>query len=214
MVRKLSCRPGAHPWSGDDRKTLAIQRFVKNSTGSVLQIGNARNVVAKIGASGGQALAAHADVADAASVDAIVATTTKACRRIGVLLNNAAIFATLKKRKFFEILTEEWDRVIRVNIIGAFQCAHAVVPVMRATGWGRIIDIASDAVPQGVTNYMHYVTSKSENAMARPVRVRNKCQFPVATEVDREIKPEVDPRKTQIAQQCIKLEWSRPILLD
>ena len=85
---------------------------------------------------------------------------------------------------------------------------------MRRQGWGRIINISSDAVTRGVMNYLHYVTSKSAmigmtNAMARELGedgINVNCIRPgaVATEVDRAVNPTTDLRKTQIAQQCLK----------
>lgn len=171
-------------------------------------------VKAEIEARGGRALAMHVDVADAASVQAMVDGTVAAYGRVDALINNAAIFASLDKRRFEHIPSAEWDMVMRVNINGPFYCARAVVPVMRANGGGRIINISSDAVPKGVMNYLHYVTSKSAmigftNAMARELGEDNinvNCIRPgaVATEVDRAVNPTQTLRDTQIAQQCLK----------
>lgn len=183
----------------------------------------ARSVQAEIEQRGGRAMAILADVADPESVQAMVDAIVAEHGRIDVLINNAAIFATLEKRKFDLIPLEEWDAVMRVNINGPVLCARAVVPAMRAGSWGRIINIASDAVPKGVMNYMHYVTSKSAmigmtNAMARELGtdgINVNCIRPgaVATEVDRAVNPTVDLRKTQIAQQCIKRGMEPPDLV-
>jgi 3-oxoacyl-[acyl-carrier protein] reductase len=51
--------------------------------------------------------------------------------------------------------------VLHVNITGSYLCARAVVPAMRKAGRGRIINISSGTVPQGVPGFMHYVTSKA-----------------------------------------------------
>lgn len=122
---------------------------------------NVEKVAAEIAAAGGQSLAVRTDVADAASVEAMVAAALDAHGRIDVLINNAAIFATLPQCPFDEIPLDEWDRVIRVNITGSYLCARAVAPTMRAANQGRIINISSGTVPQGVPGFMHYVTSKS-----------------------------------------------------
>ncbi|QLH13034.1 SDR family oxidoreductase [Paracoccus pantotrophus] len=163
---------------------------------------------------GGRAKAMQVDIADADSVQAMIDGIVAEYGRIDVLINNAAIFASLDKRKFDQIPLEEWDQVMRVNINGPFLCARAVAPVMRKAGWGRIINIASDAVTKGVMNYMHYVTSKSAmigftNAMARELGadgINVNCIRPgaVSTEVDRAVNPTQDLRSNQIAQQCIK----------
>ena len=183
----------------------------------------ANSVKSEVEARGGRAMAIKVDVTDAAAVQAMVDAVLAEQGRIDVLINNAAIFATLEKRKFDLIPLEEWDEVLRVNINGPLLCARAVVPAMRKAGWGRIINIASDAVPRGVMNYMHYVTSKSAmigmtNAMARELGedgINVNCIRPgaVATEVDRAVNPTVDLRKTQIAQQCIKRGMEPPDLV-
>lgn len=188
-----------------------------------VQIDNANRVRAEIEQRGGRAMAIKADVTDAGAVQAMVDAIVAEYGRIDVLINNAAIFASLEKRKFERIPQAEWDMVMRVNINGPLVCARTVAPVMRKAGWGRIINIASDAVPKGVMNYMHYVTSKSAmigmtNAMARELGedgINVNCIRPgaVATEVDRAVNPTQDLRKTQIAQQCIKRGMEPPDLV-
>jgi NAD(P)-dependent dehydrogenase (short-subunit alcohol dehydrogenase family) len=188
-----------------------------------VNLDNAIQVKTEVEQRGGRAMAIHADVTDAKAVQAMVDAVIAEHGRIDVLINNAAIFATLEKRTFDLIPLEEWDLVMRVNINGPLLRARAVVPVMRAAGWGRIINIASDAVPKGVMNYMHYVTSKSAmigmtNAMARELGtdgINVNCIRPgaVATEVDRAVNPTVDLRKSQIAQQCIKRGMELPDLV-
>ena len=163
---------------------------------------------------GGHALSVQVNVGDPDSVQVMVDRTVAELGKIDVLINNAAMFASLDKRKFEHIPYDEWNLVMRVNINGPFLCARAIAPIMRANGGGRIINIASDAVPKGVMNYMHYVTSKSAmigftNAMARELGEDNinvNCIRPgaVATEVDRAVNPTQTLRDTQIAQQCIK----------
>jgi len=179
-----------------------------------LNIENARRVEREIIERGERATALQVNISDNASVQAMVGSVVSAYGRVDVLINNAAMFATLEKRKFDLIPIEEWETVMRVNINGPFLCARAVTPVMRSQRWGRIINISSDAVPKGVMNYMHYVSSKSAmigmtNAMARELGedgINVNCIRPgaVATEVDRAVNPTVELRKTQIAQQCIK----------
>ncbi|MBY5828525.1 SDR family NAD(P)-dependent oxidoreductase [Rhizobium ruizarguesonis] len=179
-----------------------------------LNVDNAERVKAEILAVGGRASAAEVDIADAASVDRLVKSIIDEHGRLDVLINNAAIFATLDKRKFEHIPLDEWDRVMRVNITGPFLCARAVAPVMRAAKWGRIINISSDAVTKGVMNYMHYVASKSAmigmtNAMARELGddgINVNCIRPgaVSTEVERTVNPTFELRQTQLTQQCIK----------
>ncbi|TIQ18313.1 MAG: SDR family oxidoreductase [Mesorhizobium sp.] len=179
-----------------------------------LNLVNAQRVRDEIIANDGRATALQVDIADATSVSDLVQAIMAEHGRIDVLINNAAVFATLDKRHFEMIPLDEWDRVIRVNVTGPFLCARAVAPIMRAAGWGRIINVSSDAVPRGVRNYLHYVTSKSAmigmtNAMARelgPDGINVNCirPGPVATEVERAVNPTLDLRRMQLSQQCLQ----------
>jgi NAD(P)-dependent dehydrogenase (short-subunit alcohol dehydrogenase family) len=108
----------------------------------------------------GRALGVRTDVSDAASVRAMVEAAMSAFGRIDVLVNNAAVFATLKPQPFDEIPDAEWDRVMAVNVRGVWNCVRAVAPVMRAQGGGRIVNVASAIVAKGTALLLHYVTSK------------------------------------------------------
>jgi len=118
-------------------------------------------VAASIANAGGRAIAVKCDVADAKSVQAMVAATIAAFGKVDILVNNAAIFAAIRLKPFMEISSEEWDRVMAVNVRGIFECTKAVVPDMRKRGYGKVINIASGTVFKGIPNIMHYVTSKS-----------------------------------------------------
>ncbi|XFF02273.1 3-oxoacyl-ACP reductase FabG (plasmid) [Bradyrhizobium guangxiense] len=178
-----------------------------------LNVAKAEAVQREIEIAGGKAKAVHVDVADRSSVNHVVQTVCESYGRIDVLINNAAIFATLNKVPFDQIPFEEWERVLRVNITGTYLCACAVAPTMRQAGWGRIINISSDAVPRGVANYLHYVTSKSAiigmtNSLARelgPFGITVNCIRPgaTATEVDRTHNPSADFRQRVLGEQCL-----------
>jgi NAD(P)-dependent dehydrogenase (short-subunit alcohol dehydrogenase family) len=105
-------------------------------------------------------LGVRTDVSDAASVGAMVEATLGRFGRIDVLVNNAAVFASLKPQRFDEIPEEEWDRVMAVNVKGMWHCVRAVVPAMRRQGGGRIVNVASAIVAKGTAFLLHYVTSK------------------------------------------------------
>jgi NAD(P)-dependent dehydrogenase (short-subunit alcohol dehydrogenase family) len=105
-------------------------------------------------------LAVHTDVSDARAVRAMVDAAVARFGRIDVLVNNAAIFATLAPQPFDAIPEVEWDRVMAVNVKGVWNCARAVVPVMRAQGGGRMVNVASAIVAKGTALLLHYVTSK------------------------------------------------------
>lgn len=122
---------------------------------------NAERVAAEIRDGGGSSLGLECDVADEASVGRMV---TQACDALGtpsILVNDAAVFSSLKMRPFTQIPTSEWDAVMAVNVRGAFNCCRAVVPLMAAAGYGKIVNISSSTVFLGRPNYLHYVTSKA-----------------------------------------------------
>jgi NAD(P)-dependent dehydrogenase (short-subunit alcohol dehydrogenase family) len=113
----------------------------------------------KLGAAD-RVLGVRTDVSDAASVQAMAKAAVARFGRLDVLVNNAAVFASLKPQPFDAIPEAEWDRVMAVNVKGIWNCARAVVPVMRAQGGGRIVNVASAIVAKGTAMLLHYVTSK------------------------------------------------------
>jgi len=80
--------------------------------------------------------------------------------RVDVLVNNAAVFATLKPTPMEAIAEADWDRVMAVNVKGIWNGVRAVAPVMRAQGGGRIVNVASAIAHKGTAGLLHYVTSK------------------------------------------------------
>lgn len=128
---------------------------------SVSDVLDAKPVVAGINGSGGQAIALHCDVTDAKSVQAMVADTVKAFGKVDILVANAGLFANLAFKKFTDLTSEEWDRVMAVNVRGVFECAKAVAPEMKKHKYGKIVNIASGTVFKGTPMLMHYVTSKA-----------------------------------------------------
>jgi NAD(P)-dependent dehydrogenase (short-subunit alcohol dehydrogenase family) len=172
----------------------------------------AQAVAEEILADQGQALAIETDVADPASIRSMVDIVDDRFRRIDILINNAGIFSTLEMRPFDQIPLEEWERVLRVNVTGPFLCACAVLPAMRRAKWGRIVNIASAAVPLGRPNYLHYIASKSAlqgmtYSMARElgkdgILVNSLLPGATFTEIERKtVTPEQKERI--IGMQCI-----------
>ena len=85
----------------------------------------------------------------------------KAFGRIDILVNNAAIFINIQRHPFYEITSDEWDKVSAVNIKGPFLCAKAVFPQMKEQKGGKIINISSSTAYWGTPNFLHYVASKA-----------------------------------------------------
>jgi 3-oxoacyl-[acyl-carrier protein] reductase len=112
---------------------------------------------------GSEVLATHVDVADEKSTKDMVAAALERFARIDVLINNAAIFATvpMNRGRIETITSDEWDKLMAVNLKGLFFCCRAVLPTMRAQKSGKIINIASGTVFNGSPGRIHYVTAKA-----------------------------------------------------
>jgi NAD(P)-dependent dehydrogenase (short-subunit alcohol dehydrogenase family) len=118
-----------------------------------------RTLTASHGESASVALAV--DVSDRASVERMVDQTTRRFGRLDILVNNAAVWKTLERRPFWEVSSEEWDRVFAVNTRGSFLCTAAVTPVMRRQRRGKIIFIGSATIWTGQSRLTPYVASKA-----------------------------------------------------
>ncbi|MGH2389310.1 MAG: SDR family NAD(P)-dependent oxidoreductase [Chloroflexota bacterium] len=94
---------------------------------------------------GKRCLAAAVDVTDEAQVSALAARVLAEQGRIDVLVNCAGGVLGQTAVPIENVETEAWDRIVRVNLYGAFYLTRAVVPAMKAARYGRIINISSGA---------------------------------------------------------------------
>jgi NAD(P)-dependent dehydrogenase (short-subunit alcohol dehydrogenase family) len=101
-----------------------------------------------------------ADVANENDVQDLVDEVVERCGTVDILVNNAGLYASLEMRPFEQIPLEEWRKVMDVNVASMFLTCRAVVPVMRANGGGKIVNISSGTPFRGVPFLLHYVTSK------------------------------------------------------
>ncbi len=132
--------------------------------------------VSLIEAAGGKAIAVQTNVTDKASCEAVADAAIKTFGSLDVLVNNAAIYATIERANFWEIDPNEWDKVMAVNVKGAWLASGAAYT--RMSDGGSIINIASATVFSGSPLWMHYVASKGAvigmtRVMAREAGVKN-----------------------------------------
>lgn len=106
-------------------------------------------------------LAITGDVSREDEVTKAVAAAIARFGRIDILVNNAAYFATIPIVPHTELATDEWDRVMEVNLRGPFLMAKHVTPHMSAAGYGKIINIGSATANKGIPNLLAYVSSKA-----------------------------------------------------
>jgi NAD(P)-dependent dehydrogenase (short-subunit alcohol dehydrogenase family) len=142
-------------------KALAKRLAQDGAAVVVADIANFEVAAAQIAKeTGARTLGLEVDVASENAVERMAAETVKAFGRIDVLVNNAAIFSSLKLKGFEQIEAEEWRKVMDVNTLGVFLCCRACAPHMRKGGYGRIINLASGAPLKGVPLFLHYIASK------------------------------------------------------
>lgn len=110
--------------------------------------------------SGGICHVAVLNVTDAQSCADLATLARAKMGGVDVLVNNAAIYATLKRAPFMEIPESDWDKAMAVNVKGVWQVSRAIAPLMQDQGVGSIINIASATVFSGSPEWMHYVASK------------------------------------------------------
>jgi len=108
---------------------------------------------------GERATGVEVDVAQHASVQAAVQQTLRHSARVDALVNSAGI--TAPNTKAWEYPVDAWRQVIDVNLNGLFLCCREIVPLMRNTGSGRIVNIASVAGKDGNPNASAYSASKA-----------------------------------------------------
>ena len=123
----------------------------------------AENLARSLGEGGHDALVINVDVSEPAATEEMAQATIDRFGRIDGLINNAALFQrpAMSRVPFDEIPVEEWDRLMAVNLRGIFLCCKSVVPHMKESRSGKIVNISSGTVFFGSTNLLHYVTSKA-----------------------------------------------------
>ena len=149
------------------------ERFLESGASVSLWDMDAELTAATAGqlSSKGRVQAVAVDVSKLAAVEAATAETTQALGGIDILVANAGI--TGPNFKTWEYPPEEFARVVEVDLLGVFYCCRAIVPLMRAQKYGRIVTISSVAGKEG-----------NPNAPARPAtsppdtRCRRSMSFP------------------------------------
>ena len=118
----------------------------------------AQATVEQLISDGGKAIAVAGDVADSTAVESLIGRSTDEYGHINILVNAAGI---LRRTAVFDMDEAEWDLVLNVNLKGTFLPSRAVLPSMRRSGWGRIVNFSSTAGKTTSTlGGAHYTASK------------------------------------------------------
>ena len=118
----------------------------------------ADEVVRAIERDGGKAMVQVADVADEAAVGRMVADAAKRLGRIDYLVNNASL---RHERRFEEMSFAEWREVLGVTLDGAFHCARACLPHLKASGAGALVNIGGLSAHTGSKHRAHVIAAKA-----------------------------------------------------
>ena len=115
-------------------------------------------VVEKIAGAGGQAIAIQGDVSQAEDAKRLVAETLAHFDGLHILVNNAGL---TKDDLLLRMSEEAWDRVLEVDLRGAFLCTKAAIRPLIRQRWGRIINVASVAGLVGNAGQANYAAAKA-----------------------------------------------------
>lgn len=149
-------------------RQIALQAAERGAAGVVItdfRLERAEAVAAEIEAMGSKGLALRNDVSDFTHVHSTVTAAAERFGRIDVLVNNAGNAGpnptTTMDLPFWEQSEEDWHGYLGTNLYGVLNYSHAVVPHMIEGGWGRVVNIISDAGRVGEPNREAYAAAKA-----------------------------------------------------
>lgn len=122
---------------------------------------DAASIVKEITDAGGRAIAIQADVANDAECRSMVSQTLQTFGRIDVLINCAGITEFIAFQNLDAVTDDVWERLYKVNVVGAFHCARAVHAAMLDAGGGSIINVSSVAAQLAQGSSIPYCCTKA-----------------------------------------------------
>jgi NAD(P)-dependent dehydrogenase (short-subunit alcohol dehydrogenase family) len=140
--------------------TLFVERFLANGD-TVIAIDNDEDALGQLAGKAGAQSKLHVlagDVSSEGSCGEFAHFTRKKTGRVDVLVNAAGFFPI---QPFEEMTLGDWNKVVGTNLTGVFLMVRAMLPLMKDRGWGRIINIGSASMFDGVADQIHYVASKA-----------------------------------------------------
>jgi NAD(P)-dependent dehydrogenase (short-subunit alcohol dehydrogenase family) len=139
---------------------LFVERFLANGD-TVMATDTSEEALIKLAGTLDRGAKLHtmaADISDEASCAKLAAFVREKAGRVDVLINCAGFFPT---QSFDEMSLADWNKVIGINLTGVFLMVKAVLPLMKGRGWGRIVNIGSGSMFEGVAEQTHYVAAKA-----------------------------------------------------
>ncbi|MFN8002628.1 MAG: SDR family oxidoreductase [Acidobacteriota bacterium] len=122
---------------------------------------DAEETAAAVSALGVKGIAVRADVAQDDDCRQMIETAVREFGRLDVLVNNAGVTSFIKHDDLEAVSLDDWQRILSVNVIGAFQCARAARGALEASGNGEIVNVSSVAGVAGTGSSIPYCASKA-----------------------------------------------------
>jgi 3-oxoacyl-[acyl-carrier protein] reductase len=169
---------------------------------------------------GGQAVVVPYDLADEESIAQAVETIVQQWGGIDVLVNNAVQWGSLEDmgKRFEEVPVSNWKPTLELSLAGVYHTLQRVVPLMRAQGWGRIVNVSSNVAEDGIPGAGAYAAAKAglhglTRVLARelgPVGILSNVVMPgfTLTERNRDLFPQ--PMQAAVAEQTPTGRLTRP----
>jgi len=185
---------------------------------AIVDVKGAEAAAESIERAGGSALALSTDVADADAVTAMAEKAIDCFGRVDVLVNNAGILDDYLPAA--DTPDEVWDRVMGVNLKGAFHTARALIPQMLENGGGAIVNVASTAALVGGNGGAAYTTSKHAivgftrqlcfDYASSGIRANTVCPGAVETGMTKEIFAAGDAAVMEAVRSAPIGRWAQP----
>jgi len=137
--------------AGEGAKVVAVD----------IEMENLKKTEALVKEKGGEILTMRVDVSSEDDTISMAEAAESEFGRIDILVNNAAVFAGMKPKPFYEYKLEEWHKHINVTVLGQWLCAKAVFPHMKRQNKGKIINIASSAAFRPLVGHAPYTVAKA-----------------------------------------------------
>lgn len=175
----------------------------------------ARELVAEIEAAGGSAVAIQANVGVEEECHRLVAKVERLYGRLDRLVNNAGVTKYGPWAEIDAVSSADWDRLLAVNLLGAWHCVRAAAPGMRERGHGSVVNVTSDSVFTMDSTSLPYVVTKTALvgltrtlaiALAPEIRVNAVAPGWMATPwLERNIPADVRARITEDPEQMVPI---------
>ena len=124
---------------------------------AVLDLADSSATVADIEAAGAKAVSLMADMTIPGHVAAAAGEVAATLGAPDILVNNAGIYPN---QPFSEMSIDDWRRMFAVNVESMFLTCQAFTPAMKRRGWGRIVNMTSNAVGLVIPGFTHYIAAK------------------------------------------------------